>query len=303
MNVLAAAFALVALVLSSTPGAHAAAEKLRIATTGGYPTFQLHRRRRTLPGLRHRHRPCAVREDGGRVRVRPAGLEGADPGAARRRVGRHRRQHVHHRQAAGAGVLHGEVLQQRRALRGAGGLGLRSRRSRGPDHRRRAGDDRLGLAGERTPPDIATVRLYTEQEELTARSLVAGRVEAIFGDGLGSHAWLEGPDGGGFEFAGAGYRLDEGIGIAVRKEDEDLLRRLNRALGTFSPTAPMRRSMPLLPVRLLGAGVARRDRCSPRCRSERCRVGLGRGDYNRDGLASAAVRPNPPVAGTAVIAP
>ncbi len=29
---------------------------------------------------------------------------------------------------------------------------------------------------------------------------------------------------------GEGYRLDEGIGIAVRKEDETLRRRLNRAL-------------------------------------------------------------------------
>ena len=39
INVLAAAFALIALVLSSAPGAHAAAEKLRIATTGGDPPF------------------------------------------------------------------------------------------------------------------------------------------------------------------------------------------------------------------------------------------------------------------------
>lgn len=75
----------------------------------------------------------------------------------------------------------------------------------------------------------ATIRLYTSQEELL-RDLVAGRLDAIFGDGLGSHAWLEGPKGSDFALVGEGYRLDEGIGIAVRKEDTGLLRRLNEAL-------------------------------------------------------------------------
>ena len=38
------------------------------------------------------------------------------------------------------------------------------------------------------------------------------------------------PEGAGFEFVGEGYRLDEGIGIAVRREDDSLLSRLNSAL-------------------------------------------------------------------------
>ena len=59
-------------------------------------------------------------------------------------------------------------------------------------------------------------------------------LDAIFGDARGSHAWLEGLDGAGFEFAGAGYRLDEGIGIAVLKDDEGLRRRLNRVRGCRS---------------------------------------------------------------------
>ena len=75
----------------------------------------------------------------------------------------------------------------------------------------------------------ATIRLYTGQEELH-RDLVAGRLDAMFGDGLGSYAWLQGPEGAGFEFVGEGYRLDEGIGIAVRHEDVSLLQRLNGAL-------------------------------------------------------------------------
>ncbi len=59
--------------------------------------------------------------------------------------------------------------------------------------------------------------------------LVAGHLDAMFGDGLGSYAWLRSPEGAGFAFAGEGYRLDEGIGIAVRHEDASLLQRLNGA--------------------------------------------------------------------------
>ena len=75
----------------------------------------------------------------------------------------------------------------------------------------------------------ATIKLYSEQQDLYG-DLVAGRLDAMFGDGLGSYAWLQGPEGAGFGFVGEGYRLDEGIGIAVRHEDISLLSRLNEAL-------------------------------------------------------------------------
>ena len=76
---------------------------------------------------------------------------------------------------------------------------------------------------------VATIELYTEQRELLD-DLVAGRLDAVLGDGLGFLAWFQSSDGAGFAFAGEGLRLDEGIGIAVRKEDETLRQDLNRAL-------------------------------------------------------------------------
>ena len=76
---------------------------------------------------------------------------------------------------------------------------------------------------------VATIELYTGQQEMLD-DLVAGHLDAVLGDGLGYHAWLQSPDGAGFEFTGDGLRLDEGIGIAVRKEDETLRQNLNRAL-------------------------------------------------------------------------
>ena len=76
---------------------------------------------------------------------------------------------------------------------------------------------------------FAGIRLYTDQEALD-RALVEGRVDAAFGDALGFWKWLGSPEGAGFAYAGEPYRLDEGIGIAVRKEDETLRQRLNRAI-------------------------------------------------------------------------
>ena len=77
--------------------------------------------------------------------------------------------------------------------------------------------------------EIAAVRLFTEHEALM-QALTGGVVDAVFGDGLGFWGWLRSPEGAGFDFVGEGYRLDEGIGIAVRKEDETLRRQLDRAL-------------------------------------------------------------------------
>ncbi len=78
----------------------------------------------------------------------------------------------------------------------------------------------------------SAIRLFAGQDELL-KALSAGRVDAVFGDGLGFWSWLQGEAGAGFAFVGDGYRLDEGIGIAVRKEDETLRRRFNRALGSI----------------------------------------------------------------------
>ena len=76
---------------------------------------------------------------------------------------------------------------------------------------------------------FADIRLYADQGALD-RALIEGRVDAVFGDALGFWKWLKSPEGEGFAYAGDAYRLDEGIGIAVRKEDDALRRHLNRAL-------------------------------------------------------------------------
>ena len=78
--------------------------------------------------------------------------------------------------------------------------------------------------------DVATIKLYRNQSELLG-DLAGARLDAVLGDGLGMHTWLQSEDGAAFRFAGHGLRLDEGIGLAVRHEDDALRRDLNRALA------------------------------------------------------------------------
>ena len=231
MNLLGAAFALVALValvLSSAPGAHAAAEKLRIATTGGYPPFNYTDDAGRFQGFdidiaralcARMEAECAfVRQDWeGLIPALRAGE--FDAIAASMSITAKRRELVSFTDRYYSNVV--RFVARTGSGFDPADLGGRT-----------IGAARATIAWdwlEENAADIATVRLYTDQEELL-RDLVAGRVDAIFGDGLGSHAWLEGAEGSGFEFAGAGYRLDEGIGMAVRKEDEGLRHRLNYAL-------------------------------------------------------------------------
>ena len=89
-------------------------------------------------------------------------------------------------------------------------------------------------------PPAAAIKLFVKQGAMM-RALVEGRVDALFGDGLGFWQWLRSPEGAGFAFVGEGYRLDEGIGIAVRKADEALRRRLNRAIRALRADGAYRR--------------------------------------------------------------
>lgn len=83
---------------------------------------------------------------------------------------------------------------------------------------------------EATLSGIVDIRLFSESGA-PLQVLVEGSIDAVLGDGLGFWDWLRSPQGADFEFAGDGLRLDEGIGIAVRKEDDALRQRLNQAIG------------------------------------------------------------------------
>jgi polar amino acid transport system substrate-binding protein len=94
------------------------------------------------------------------------------------------------------------------------------------------GAQRATVAGsylEDTLGKVATIKLYDTQENANL-DLVNGRLDVMFADGLVMYEWLKSDDGKNFEFYGEGLSLDEGIGIAVRKEDEALRGKLNEAI-------------------------------------------------------------------------
>ncbi len=85
---------------------------------------------------------------------------------------------------------------------------------------------------ERNVSEIAIIKKFTKHGSIY-EALKKGEVDAIFGDSLGFWHWLQGPDGIDFKFVGDGLRIDEGIGIAVRQSDHELLLKLNQALSAI----------------------------------------------------------------------
>ena len=76
--------------------------------------------------------------------------------------------------------------------------------------------------------NASAIQLFSNSQELFD-AIGSGQVDALFGDAIGFEKWLE-INAGEFEFVGDEYYLDEGIGIALRKEDEDLRLLLNGAI-------------------------------------------------------------------------
>ena len=76
----------------------------------------------------------------------------------------------------------------------------------------------------------AEFKLYDNQENVFL-DLKSGQLDAVFGDGIMLYEWLQTDGSDEFHLVGDGYSLDEGIGIAVRKEDDELRQAVNAALA------------------------------------------------------------------------
>lgn len=82
----------------------------------------------------------------------------------------------------------------------------------------------------------ASVRLYDTVENHNL-DLIAGRLDGVIAQRIFMSNWLESDDGAGFEMKGEAMLdpdiLGLGAGVAVRKDDTDLLERLNAALDAI----------------------------------------------------------------------
>jgi len=78
--------------------------------------------------------------------------------------------------------------------------------------------------------DKVTIKLYDTQENAYL-DLAAGRADAVLADKLVSYEWLKSEAGQDFDFVGAPVDIDDKIGIAIRKGDDALRGKLNKALA------------------------------------------------------------------------
>ena len=77
-----------------------------------------------------------------------------------------------------------------------------------------------------------SVKLYDTQENAYL-DLASGRIDVLVTDMLPGFDWLNSDQGKGFEFIGDNIDIDDQIGIAVRKGDDQLRQRLNKALDAI----------------------------------------------------------------------
>ena len=82
-------------------------------------------------------------------------------------------------------------------------------------------EDKLG--------DVVNVKLYATQDAAYL-DLAAGRLDGMVSDKFPAYGWLQTDAGKGFEFKGEDIPLDDHIGIALRKDDKELMERFNKAI-------------------------------------------------------------------------
>jgi polar amino acid transport system substrate-binding protein len=85
---------------------------------------------------------------------------------------------------------------------------------------------------EDTLGDSVSMKLYDTQENAYL-DLASGRVDAVLADALVSYEWLKSDAAKDFTFIGESIDIDDKIGIAVRKGEDDLAFRFNAAIAAI----------------------------------------------------------------------
>lgn len=95
------------------------------------------------------------------------------------------------------------------------------------------GAQRATIAGQYLEDKLGrhvTVKLYDTQDNAYL-DLAAGRLDGMLSDKFPAYDWLQSDAGQGFEFKGESIDIDDKIAIAVRRQDNALRERLNKALA------------------------------------------------------------------------
>ena len=76
---------------------------------------------------------------------------------------------------------------------------------------------------------VATERAYDTQDAANA-DLAAGKIDLVISDYLPSYAWLQTDSGKDFAFVGEFIDINDRIGMALRKDEDELRERMDQAL-------------------------------------------------------------------------
>ncbi len=88
---------------------------------------------------------------------------------------------------------------------------------------------------QKTYPDGVEIKYYNTQDEVNA-DLAAGRIDVMLADQLAMDAFIKSEAGAGMEVvatAPADPAFGEGIGVALRKEDTELLEKVNAGIKSL----------------------------------------------------------------------
>lgn len=80
-------------------------------------------------------------------------------------------------------------------------------------------------------PDV-TLKMYATQDEVNL-DLAAGRLDALLVDKLVAMDWLKTDAGKCCDFAGKDVPIGGGVGVGLRKDDQDLKEMFNKAIATI----------------------------------------------------------------------
>lgn len=96
------------------------------------------------------------------------------------------------------------------------------------------GAQRATISGQWLEQNVpgADIKLYGTQEEAFL-DLASGRLDAVLNDVYVTYDWLQTDEGDAFEFKGKPVYDEDKIGIAVRKGDDELTKKLNDALAAI----------------------------------------------------------------------
>lgn len=219
-----------ALLIIAMVGTAVAADKIRIATEGAYPPFNMKNAAGELIGFDVDIAKALCDQMGAQCDIVAQDWDGIIPGLLAKKYD--------------AIIASMSITEERlrkvdftkryysNYLRFVAAKGSGLKATKAGLKGKRLGAQRATIAAQHLEDNYrrdAKIMVYDTQEAAYL-DLKAGRIDALLSDIYPAHDWLQKPGNDKYEFIGDSIDIDDKIGIAIRKGDKALADRLNKAL-------------------------------------------------------------------------